>query len=78
VRSPVTIEAEWQLHASIGVAQVEGNRRGTCRVRESDQPEWARSAFDSLNHGFGPPPGAFGITNRPDTLLNLVMDALDR
>jgi CheY-like chemotaxis protein len=24
------------------------------------------------------PPGAFGITDRPDILLNLVMDALDR
>jgi CheY-like chemotaxis protein len=24
------------------------------------------------------PPGAFGITDRPDVLLNLVMDALDR
>jgi hypothetical protein len=26
----------------------------------------------------GTPPGVFGITNRPDVLLHLVMDALDR
>lgn len=26
----------------------------------------------------GVPPGAFGITNRPDHLLHLVMDALER
>jgi CheY-like chemotaxis protein len=32
----------------------------------------------SLKPGHGTPPGAFGITNRPDTLLNLVMDVLDR
>jgi CheY-like chemotaxis protein len=32
----------------------------------------------SFKPELGTPPGAFGITNRPDTLLNLVMDALDR
>jgi CheY-like chemotaxis protein len=31
-----------------------------------------------LDRGRGTPAGAFGITNRPDELLNLVMDALDR
>lgn len=31
-----------------------------------------------LDPDHAPPAGAFGITNRPDDLLNLVMDALDR
>lgn len=28
--------------------------------------------------GAGVPPGAFGVTNRPDQLLQLVIDALSR
>lgn len=31
-----------------------------------------------LDPSLATPPGAFGITNRPDVLLDLVMDALDR
>ena len=31
-----------------------------------------------VDHAAGVPPGAFGITNRPDELLHLVMDALER
>jgi CheY-like chemotaxis protein len=33
---------------------------------------------ERLDRARGTPAGAFGITNRPDQLLNLVMDALDR
>lgn len=32
----------------------------------------------ALDRSRGTPPGALGITNRPDELLNLVMDAMDR
>jgi hypothetical protein len=31
-----------------------------------------------LRPGAGTPPGAFGITNRPDQLLQLILDALAR
>lgn len=32
----------------------------------------------SLDRGRGTPPGAFGITNRPDELIHLVLDILER
>jgi hypothetical protein len=31
-----------------------------------------------LDPAAGVPPGAFGVTNRPDELLNLTLDALER
>jgi CheY-like chemotaxis protein len=48
------------------------------RLAEAGHRETVVFYVGRLNRNAGVPPGAFGITNRPDELLNLTLDALVR
>ena len=59
-----------------------GNRAAGLQLLERLQglPERPATIFyvGSLDRGRGTPPGAFGITNRPDELIHYVLDVLER
>lgn len=47
-------------------------------MRKSQLPQRVIFYVGSVNQEKGTPTGSFGITNRPDELLHLVMDILER
>ena len=48
------------------------------KFREDDDPTPVIFYIGIFDPKLGIPGGAFGITNRPDELLHLVLDALER